>query len=78
MKYGILYKPTNEYVVLDDNKLFTDSIEEVENELNNLLFTDGGYDGLEDDFSIDVVNTDSNGSEFVKDNTIFVAKSLIK
>lgn len=80
-KYGIIYKPTKEYVSFYDNGkavLFTSSEAKVNEELFNLLYTDGGYDGNFEDFTIVVVDTETNGSEFVKEDNIFVSKSLVE
>lgn len=82
MKYAIVYKPTDEYIsFFEDGKaiLFTDSEEKAQEELNEILFTDGGVDdGNEDDFAIEVVDIDTNGGEYVTDDNFFVSKAVIK
>lgn len=86
MKYGILFKPTNEFVSFNDEKgkaiLFTDDEKLVQKSLFDLVYADGGYDGSESDFALEAVEYDTDGSEYL-DNTdnkevAFVAKSLIK
>lgn len=82
MKYAIVFKPTNEYVeVYKDNKpvLFLDTEEDAISSLYELLYMDGGYDGDIKDFSIESVISDTDGSEYIKDNdTIFYPKNIIK
>lgn len=81
MKYAIVYNPTNEYVSFFDNGkavLFTDDEDKIQSELEDVLYSDGGYDGNKEDFSIEVVDFDTDGNDFVKDDNIFVSKSLIK
>lgn len=79
-KYGIMFKPTNEYVSFyKDGKavLFTPSENEINEELFNLLYTDGGYDGDPNDFSIVTVDTEKDGNELVKEDNIFVEKYIV-
>lgn len=81
MKYAIVYKPTNEYVsFFEDGKavLFTNDEKEIQKELHDLLFSDGGYDGDIDDFDIELVDVNTRGGEFVTDGNMFVSKALIE
>ena len=81
MRYAIVYKRTGEYVsFFEDGKaiLFTDSEEKAQEELNDILFADGGYDDNVKDFSIEIVDFDTDGGEFVKEGDVFVDRSLIK
>lgn len=81
MKFAIKYNPTNEYVSFFDKGkavLFTNDENKIQSELNDILYSDGGYDGNEEDFSIEVVDFDTNGGEFVKEDDIFVSQSLVK
>lgn len=83
-KYGILFKPTNEYVSYDNesNKLvlFNPDQNLVKAALYDLLYADGGYDGSFSDFEVVKVNDideDFDGSELLDENTIFVSKDII-
>ena len=80
MKYGIIYKPTNEYVAFNkDNKeiLFTEDEDTINEAINDLVLADGGYDNDYEDFQITLVDTDTDGSDLIKKDYIFVASSLI-
>ena len=87
MKYAILYKPTDEYVTFYDNGkavLFTDSENKIREELADILFSDGGYDNLPDDFQIVMVESNTDGNEYIIekqaiDNSsgIFVSRSTV-
>lgn len=80
MKYGIIYKPTNEYVAFNkDNKeiLFTEDEDTINEAINDLVLADGGYDNDYEDFQITLVDTDTDGSDLIKKDCIFVASSLI-
>lgn len=76
MKYCIIYVPTDEYVAFN-GKLFTDDENEIQQALSDLLYADGGYDGFDEDFQINVIDYPNDGSEFVKDDVMFVQKSIV-
>lgn len=76
MKYCIIYVPTDEYVAFN-GKLFTDDENEIQQALLDLLYADGGYDGSDEDFQINVIDYPNDGSEFVKDDMMFVQKSVV-
>lgn len=81
MKYAIVYEPTNEYVSFFDNGkaiLFTDSEEKAQEELAEILVSDGGVDEHPEDFIIELVDADTDGGEFVTKDDYFVSKDLIK
>lgn len=87
MKYAILYKPTDEYIAFfEDGKtvLFTNNESKARDELADLLFTDGGYDGPSNDFQVVMVDADTDGNEYIvkKDaidgsDNIFVSRSSV-
>ena len=80
-KYAIVYEPTNEYVSFFDNGkaiLFTDSEEKAQEELAEILVSDGGVDEHPEDFIIELVDVDTDGGEFVTKDDYFVSKNLIK
>lgn len=76
MEYCIVYVPTDEYVAFN-GKLFTDDENEIQQVLSDLLYADGGYDNSNEDFQINVVDYSGDGSEFVKDDVMFVQKSVV-
>jgi hypothetical protein len=81
LKYAIVYEPTNEYVSFFDNGkaiLFTDSEEKAQEELAEILVSDGGVDEHPEDFIIELVDVDTDGGEFVTKDDYFVSKDLIK
>lgn len=76
-KYAIYYKPTGEFVTYNDKSgkrvLFTQDETLIKEALFNILFTDGGYDGDDSDFEIRIVNASTDGSEYIKDDNMFVS-----
>lgn len=76
MKYCIIYVPTDEYVAFN-GKSFTDDENEIQQALSDLLYADGGADSSDEDFQINVIDYPNDGSEFVKDDVMFVQRSLV-
>ena len=81
--YGILYKPTNEYVAFYDAEkkkdvLFSENPDIVERAMFDVVFADGGSDTDPKDFDFAVVRSDSDKSELLnEDNLGFVSATLI-
>lgn len=83
-KYGILYLPTKEWISFYDNEkskeiLFSDNLDKVKSAMFDILYTDGGYDGNPDDFSIRTKDVDKNfdGKELVTDKSVFVDSDIV-
>lgn len=83
-KYGILFLPTEEWISFYDNEkskeiLFSDNLDKVKSAMFDILYTDGGYDGNPDDFSIRTKDVDKNfdGKELVTDKSVFVDSDVV-
>lgn len=89
VKYGILYKPEDVYVIWyslskGEDVLFSSLKSEVENALQDILLADGGYDGNFTDFKIiehEIKNPYYDGASFASkagEDGIFVSRSLVE
>lgn len=85
LKYGIMFKPTMEWIGwydidLKQDVLFTPDEDKAKNALFDVLNTDGGYDGNHDDFAVmsKEMPLEFNGSEYLTDNTVFVDSDIIR
>lgn len=79
--YAILYRPDNEYVsfdYMDTPVLFCEDEESTVNALNDILYSNGSYDGEPDDFAIVIVDTKDNGAKYVAEATEFIPVENIK
>ena len=82
VKYGILYKPTGEYIGWldgDTAKLFDTDKETVNNAMIDLINFDGGYDSDPDDFVVDTLTLPESfdGSNLISEDSVFVNKQTI-
>ena len=84
IKYGILFLPTKEWISFYDNEnnkeiLFSDNLDKVKSAIFDILYTDGGYDGDSNDFSIKTKDVDKNfdGKDLVTDKSVFVDSDVV-
>lgn len=75
-KFGIKYKPTDEWVVCsnaDKDYLFTADKTKIKAALTNILYSNSGYDGDEKDFEIQSIETpeEYDGSSLLEGEDIF-------